>query len=73
MITETKPKGREAPEEQLLDEDDVARYLKLPVSHVRTLRSRKLLPYVLLGKAVRYRRADIERAVALHTVAAIGP
>lgn len=46
--------------EQLLDEQDVAKLLKLSVHTLRQWRSTRRGPkYVKLGSAVRYRPADI--------------
>lgn len=71
MITETTPTGPEAPKKPLLTDGDVAVYLNVSLRHVKTLRSRRLLPYVSLGKAVRYRQADVEQALASLTIGMI--
>ena len=56
----------------LLDEKEAADFLKLASNTLSVWRSTKRypLPYVRVGRCVRYRRADLEKFIAENTVTA---
>ena len=55
--------------EVLLKEEDVAEMIKLALSTLRNMRhNQKGLPYVKLGRAVRYKRSDVEQYINENTV-----
>jgi hypothetical protein len=68
----TNATARNTPERdelQLLTEADVSALLSVPLQTLRNARSRRAggfgsLPFVRLGRSVRYRRADVERFIA---------
>jgi excisionase family DNA binding protein len=43
---------------------DVAAHLQCSKRHIDNLLARKLLPYVKIGHLVRFRQADVDRALA---------
>jgi excisionase family DNA binding protein len=43
----------------LLDTEDVARHLGISARQVRTMKARHELPYVTVGRLVRYRLQDL--------------
>jgi len=49
---------------QLLDTKAVARRLGLQVSTIRKMRYQGRLPYVKLGRAIRFKEEDIEGVIA---------
>lgn len=53
---------------QLLTEDQVADALSVVPRHVRNLRARGLIPYVQLGRSIRYSAADVNGAIAQLTI-----
>ncbi len=53
-------------EKDLLRPRDVARRLGLSVPHVYTLAATGTLPSVKLGRAVRFRPADVDRFIRDH-------
>ncbi|MBE2179910.1 MAG: helix-turn-helix domain-containing protein [Chthoniobacterales bacterium] len=55
----------------LLDKNEAAALLGCSFRHIQNLTARRLLPCVRLGKLVRYRRADLERALDKLTVRSI--
>ncbi len=56
-------------EETLLTEEEVSQMTKLSLSTLRAHRQKgKGLPYVKIGKAVRYRMSDILEYIEKHTV-----
>ncbi len=52
----------------LLNETAVATQLGISLRHLRTLRSRRLIPYLKLGKAVRFDPAAVSAAISRLTV-----
>jgi len=54
----------------LLNEEETARYLGLRPQTLATWRSsrRYALPYIRVGRAIRYRREDVEKFLAGRTV-----
>lgn len=57
----------------LLTIDELAAELGLAKTTLREWCWQKRIPFVKLGRAVRFRRADIEAWLAEHTVAPDGP
>jgi excisionase family DNA binding protein len=55
---------------RLLDEQAVAEMLGITRRHLRTLRSRRLIPFVKIGKSVRFDPNAVIAAVARLTVPA---
>ncbi len=53
-------------EKDLLRPRDVARRLGLSIPHVYTLAAAGTLPSIKLGKAVRFRPADVDRFIRDH-------
>jgi len=55
--------------EVLLKEEEVAEMIKLALSTLRNMRCNHTgLPYVKLGRAVRYRQSDVEQYINDHMV-----
>ncbi len=55
--------------EKLLKEEEVAEMIKLALSTLRNMRSNHTgLPYVKIGRAVRYKVSDVEQYINDHTV-----
>jgi excisionase family DNA binding protein len=55
----------------LLDKREAAALLGCSWRHVQNLTARRLLPSVRLGRLIKYRRSDIERALDKLTVRSI--
>jgi len=56
--------------EVLLKEEEVSEMIKMALSTLRNMRSKHTgLPYVKLGRAVRYRLSDVEQYINDHMVA----
>lgn len=53
-------------EKDLLRPRDVGRKLGLSVPHVYTLAAARTLPSIKLGRAVRFRPADVDRFIREH-------
>lgn len=51
-----------------LTSGDVAALLGISLRTVVNLRRRRVLPYIRLGRVVRFRRSQIEQALEAHTV-----
>ena len=49
---------------EIINEQELAKELRVSLRHVTNLRARKLLPFLRLGRAIRYDRAAVERALA---------
>ncbi len=47
--------------EELLTTEELCKMLKVRESYIRNLRSQKRIPYVKLGRLVRYKATDIEQ------------
>lgn len=58
----------EAAEDELLEQEQVARILKVSVPTVRNLGNRGELEYVLVGRQRRIRRSELDRYLAAQTV-----
>jgi excisionase family DNA binding protein len=69
MDTNPKQAAQVASFPELLTEDQVAEMLSVSPRHVGYLRQRRLLPYIRLGRIVRFDRAQLIEAVAALTVA----
>jgi excisionase family DNA binding protein len=54
--------------EGLLTEGDVATLLQVSRRSVARLRKSRVLPFIKVGHSVRFRRADIERALARRAI-----
>jgi excisionase family DNA binding protein len=57
---------RSEAEKDLLNAAEAARRLRLSVPHVYTLAAAGTLPSVKLGRAVRFRPADVDRFIRDH-------
>ena len=56
-----------------LTTEQAAEFLAVPVSMVKRLRERRLIPYVKIGyRTIRYALHDLEKYVQRNRVAAIG-
>ncbi len=65
--------GRGETMDELLKEEEVAEIIKLGLSTLRNMRhNQKGLPYVKLGRSVRYKRSDVEQYINEHTIAVSG-
>jgi len=63
----TEEGAESAPKVRLLvTEEDLAFSLNVSERHLRELRARRLIPFIKLGRVVRYRMADVERALTDH-------
>jgi len=51
------------PHERLLTEAEVCDYLRIRPRQLYTWRREGLIPYIKIGKALRFRRADIDAAL----------
>lgn len=51
-----------------LTSGDVAALLGISLRTVVNLRRRRVLPYIRLGRVVRFRRSQVEQALEAHTV-----
>lgn len=54
----------------LLTEDQAAQYLATSPRHLRTLRASRRIPYVKVGRRVRFRRSDLDAFAASNLVEA---
>lgn len=54
--------------EPLLTEDDVVAYLKICKRQLYTWRVRGIMPYIKLGRVVRFRRSDVDRVLDAKTI-----
>lgn len=59
------------PEKLLITEKELAAMLSVSWRHVQNLRNRRLIPHVRLGRVVRYRVQDVEKALERLTIRAI--
>ena len=59
------------PEKLLIKEKELAAMLSVSWRHVQNLRKMRLIPHVRLGRVVRYRVQDVEKALERLTIRAI--
>jgi excisionase family DNA binding protein len=52
----------------LLTAEDLARLLRVSLRTIRTLTSRRSIPFLRIGKSIRFRPADVQRALKSLTV-----
>lgn len=53
-----------------MDASELASYLNISLRCVRTMQQRRLIPHVKLGRCVRFRLRDVEKALERLTVRA---
>ena len=70
MIPENDTPSKASQIEALLTEQDVAAVLSVSIRHVRNLRQRRLLPWVKLGRSVRFTVPAVRAALEKLTVGA---
>ena len=58
---------------KLISEHDLAETLGISKRHLGNLRTRRVLPYVMLGKSVRYDPAAVRQVLDRLTVAPVVP
>ena len=46
--------------DNLMTYEDVAEYLQVTVRHVKGLRADERIPYIKIGRQIRFRRAEID-------------
>jgi hypothetical protein len=51
------------PLKQLVTEQQLANILSVSARHIRVLRTRKLIPWIRLGRSVRFYIPDVETAI----------
>jgi excisionase family DNA binding protein len=56
--------------EPLLDDDGASAYLKVTTRHLRSLRYNRAIPYIKVGRLVRYSRVELDAWAAKNTVKA---
>ena len=56
--------------ESLLKKDEVAARLGIGISGLDSLMARRIIPYIKLGRRVRFRWSDVEKALEKRTVRA---
>ena len=64
------PTAPQVPKE-FLSSEELAEWLGVSVRTVTNLRARHVLPYVQLGRVVRFRRTQVEAALEAHTIDSI--
>jgi hypothetical protein len=60
--------GNLSPLKKLVNERELSALLGVSATHLGNLRKRRVLPYLLLGKAVRYSPDDVALALEFLTV-----
>jgi excisionase family DNA binding protein len=70
MSSHIEKQGAVLPLEKLLTEDDVAGLLNVSLRHVRNLRARRLIPFVRLGRSIRFPVHSVQDALKKLTVEA---
>lgn len=65
--TATATSAPEANEDELLEQVEVARILKVSVQTVRNLGERGELEYIRVGRQRRIRRSELDRYIAVQT------
>lgn len=56
------------PDDRLLTEKEAAEYLRIKVRQLYNWRVSGLIPYIRIGKALRYRKFAIDQALARFTM-----
>jgi excisionase family DNA binding protein len=57
-----------APDDRLLTEKEAAEYLRIKVRQLYNWRVSGLIPYIRIGKALRYRKSAIDDTLARFTM-----
>ena len=67
-IFDTTHYGEEMQANHYTTEEELARELRVSQRHLINLRNRRLIPFVRLGRLIRYNRAAVEKAIQKLTV-----
>ena len=63
MDTKSTPRRTEEEANRLLTDKQVAAYLKITTRHLDSWRKAGFIPYFKIGRAIRFRRAEVEAAL----------